>query len=312
MTENETKKPGAELELRQSMSKSLLGPGCPADILKGFKPTAAMESGTLVDQILFGGDDYVCLGSVEMKSGPRKGQRVEPEDWTSADAKAFRKAMRADGKVPVLPKELREANAAAESALACLEEAGIDLGICLTQLELHWTDWKIPVKKRGTLDILWQVPPPDEGVESPGWYVIDLKRSTRVDAEFLESQVWKMKWDVQAAAYEEGVRAADRECDGGLVKGEYLGHMILAVEQKGDEPQATLNLLSGVYLACGRERWMRCGEVFQQCQETGVWPGHKGRTLEPPRYAVTSLFGVQNDESTDGIGLVDDDGEDES
>lgn len=286
------------LALRQSYSKYLLGPKSPAELLHmlelGFRATAAMERGTLVDQQLFGGEDYRLLESVVPASGKRKGQIVTPTDWTLQAAREFRDRARADGKIAVLPHEYERAQIQADSVRRCLKEQGVDLergeaGGIFPQLELSWTD-EGGCKKTGKPDIVI--------CDGKGnWFIIDVKCSGRVDWGFLRRQVYSMRWDVQAAAYEEGTRARGGERFGG----EYQGHVLVVVEQLGDMCQCTWNPLSEEYLAIGRKRWADCTRIFQECVENDDWPCHVGRPLDPLSWMVQAELGDSDDENTDDL-----------
>jgi hypothetical protein len=251
----------APLRFRQSFSKALWF-GCPADVLHDIenerKATKAMETGSLVDQIVTGERNY---------------HTIRADSFRTKVAQQERDAARERGQVPVLVKDLEAAEETAGLVRSELLTWGIDLDAPGThvQRELEWTGLD-GVPSRGK---------PDVFLESGGRAItIDLKIGDRVSPEDLERQAWSLCWDVQGATYPEGVCQAM-----GWKPGE---HWIVRGSTRGARC-ITVCPFDSEMLEMGERRLAWCRRLFARCVETNDWPEHKSRPLVPHGWMVAAL-----------------------
>ncbi len=309
------------MRLHQSYSAYLLGRGgktmreLRATMGKGRKPTEAMEKGTLLDQLLYGGNKFVECQPCTKRSGPEKGVEFEAEDWTSADAQEQRAAARADGKVCVLKHEADTAIAQRDSVRETLLEAGIDLlgpgvvqlrgepllvtslqaghvapGI-YTQPKIQWTS-EGGVECEGTLDILQ--------VSGKQWRIIDTKLCERADEDWFSKQAASLGWDVQSAAY---IEACARGL--GLDPELFAGYGLCVCEKRSGLHMSAVYWLEDMFLHCGGEQWGTCLVNWADAIKNDSWPGILGGHLSPPGYHVSRIFdagsGAADDLSSVGL-----------
>jgi hypothetical protein len=287
--------PVKELRLRQSYSGYLLGRNGKTllelrrDIARGRVPTKAMEEGSLMDQLLFGGGNFQELGECTKRSGPNKGETFMPEDYSTKDAQEQRDRIRARGMIPVLASEVAEALEQAQGVRETLLRHGIDLyrehTKCLgepigeridrlyTQPLVQWPG------RHGTLDIL-------EIQAGCTWRIIDTKLSQRCDEEWVQSQAAKMGWDVQAGAYYEAC------VEGlGLDPAKFGGYGLCVCEKRSGLSMSAMHWLTPMYLECGKALWERCKTVWGQALASDEWPGALDTAkLEPPGFHVSRIF----------------------
>ncbi len=304
----------ANLKLRQSYSGYLLGRNgktlleLQRDIALGRTPTKAMEEGAFMDQLLFGGGNYQEIGQCTKRSGPEKGEQFIPEDYTSADAKAQRGAIRAKGMIPVLAHEVDEGMAQAESVRQTLLRHGIDLygqhtrclgeeipglqhiglGRIYTQPLVNWPG------RHGTLDALHVEP-------GAYWRIVDTKLSQRCDEEWVSSQAAKMGWDVQAGAYFEGC------VEGlGLDPEKFRGYGLCVCEKRSGLSMSAMHWLTPMYLDCGKALWEQCKTVWAQVIASGEWTGALDtKELHPPGFHVSAAtHQLTNAASALALGMV--------
>ncbi len=274
----------------------------------GRKPTKAMEEGSLVDQLLYGGSTYCEAQTCTKRSGPEKGVAFEPSDWSSADAQEQREAARARGQVCVLKHEVDEALNQKQAFLETLLEEGIDLvskhnklmgdqlsgppapGV-YTQPRIIWFSPE-GIECEGTLDIL-EIKP------NRRWRVVDTKLSVRADSEWASSQGAKMGWDVQAAAYIEACAM-----NLGLLPSEFDGYGFCICEKRSGLSQAAVHWLEDMFLHCGEVQWERCKHVWREALEKDEWTGVIGGPVSPPGYYVSRVFGDDGPRPADNLGAL--------
>lgn len=295
--------------LHQSYSAYLLGRGgkTPRELRQllesgGKAPTKPMLQGSLVDQLLFGGGSYHELEPCTYRSGPNKGKRFDPEDYSSADAREQRDAILSSGGIPALKNEVDTAREQAESLRYALMRNGVDLynGVvrCLGEEilgdEPRYSVYTQPLIRwpgcEGTLDILQ--------LGEKSWRIIDTKVSQRADEEWLSRQAAAMGWDVQAGAYIEAC------VEGlGLDPERFAGYGIAVVEKSSGLHMASVRWLTDMFMECGRAQWQRCKEIWEQLLSSGEWPGLLDGELSPPGYHVSRIFDrADTNASVDDLG----------
>lgn len=258
------------MRFRQSYAKTLWY-GCPADLLWEIENeravTKAMETGSLVDQMVFGGRNYHVINArVAIKKEKGQPQRYkEATDLRGTEAKEQAEAARARGQIPCFQHEAEAAERTAGLVRAELNLMGIDLSSpdVFCQRELEWSSpGGFPC--RGTPDVFF--------VRDGRAYTVDLKIGQQAAPDDLERLVWSMCWDVQGATYQEGVCAV-MGCKPGehwLVRGTTKGAKVVTKCPLDDE-----------FMEMGRDRLDWCRNVFRWCVEHDEWPEYDARPLVP-------------------------------
>lgn len=273
--------------LRQSIAKDLVtkSPEHVRQILEGEmkrKESKAMQRGSLVDQLVFGGAAYQVVDAT-YKSGPRKGQPCT--DWLATEAIKQKSEILARGQLPVLQSELEKAQTIAGRVKSILLEANFDPKFCRSQHTLTWTS-KLGVECEGTPDFYHVLSSraaglgPDELGNTPPVRVdtFDLKVVESCNPDYLDKHVADMGWDIQGAAYQEAVHA-----NWSTVQERGM-HWILAIE--AESLIGVVCPLSEAYLEFGKMRWERAQVIWAHCIESNTWPGYKSRHLVPPQYII--------------------------
>lgn len=167
--------------LHQSIGKILVSE-CPAVGKAAYdaerrEPTRAMERGTLVDQLVFGGANF---------------HEIDAPDYRKKAVQEERYAARAKGMVPILSHELEPAKAIAGIIKSKLLEEGIDLDKAEKQKTIQWQG-EAGCPCEGTPDLIL------------GRDTIDLKCGHTANPDRLEYHLHEQGWHFQGAAYQEAV-----------------------------------------------------------------------------------------------------------
>jgi hypothetical protein len=253
--------------LSSSGAKRLLPPSCPALFRYGPKPaTRQMEHGTAAHTVVLGAGAGLA--------------RIEADDWRKNATKEAAAEARAAGLTPVLAAAHDRILAMAD-ALRRHKTASLLFtpGSGLAEQSVFWHDDTLtvgggPLWRRARLD-WWPWGAPGQALLVP-----DYKTSSRADQEFVARQMAKMGYYQQGAWYRDAILAARPGTDVRFV----------LVVQETDPPY-----LVGCYnihprsLAEGAAKNRRAMEIWRDCTESGVWPGHNPyediQTIELPRWA---------------------------
>lgn len=250
------------------MAKVLIT-SCPAalkwQIDNGRVPSRQMETGTLVDQLVFGGLNVHVIQAT-LTSGKRKGERAT--NYQCPAAKEEADAARAKGKVPVFQHELDEANGHAARIRSALLDHEINLDQCERQAKHEWVS-PDGVECEGTPDL--RLPPTNRVV------TLDLKVGFTANPDVWDRKLDSDCCDLQAAAYEE---QANYQYPGLPTE-----HLIVAAETEAWCP-VTIMPVSEAYLEIGRRKWARAKRIWRECWERNEWPGYTARPLSPPTYVL--------------------------
>lgn len=209
------------------------------------EPTAAMTLGTAAHAMVLG----VGAEIVE----------VEFDSWRTKEAKAQQDAAIAEGKTPLLSKDVRRVEAMAEK-LRSHETAGMLLqqGGGTPEASLFHRD-PSGVMLRARLD---RLPEPNPG----GRLIIpDYKTSTSADPEAFAKSAADFGYHMQAGWYEDIVVAL------GLAEEAVF---LFVVQEKEPPFEVSVVQLDVEALAIGRYQNRMAIEIYQQCVESGVWPGY--------------------------------------
>ena len=201
---------------------------------------------------------------------------VEAPDFRTKGAQAMRDQAYADGKTPVLTKDLKTAKAMAESALVQLRgvhgaEKFFLEGAGRAETTLAWQEG--PVWCRSRLDWL-----PNEAGQ-----IVDFKTiSSSARPEGLGRRIADQSYEVQAAFYERGLIALEPSLAGRV--------SVVFVFQETDPPHA----LSAVTLDAGgmdigREKVEQAIELWTRCLSENRWPSYPATITEAqyPTWALT-------------------------
>ena len=219
--------------------------------------TEATDLGTLAHALILGGKDITV---------------VDAKDWRTNDAKEQRDIARKDGKVPVLASKFKEAG-----ELTCRVVAEIQkrYEISLTgqsELEIEWES--DGVKCAGRLDHF-----------IPTGRIYDLKFVRSAAKRSCENAIVEYGYDIQHAAYVEGIEYLHPELRG------RLRFEFIFVESEA--PHAIrLMPLAGSMRTLGEWRWSRAKELWAFYTEkygANQWPGYDDdrEPAEAPAWALT-------------------------
>lgn len=220
--------------------------------------------------------DAYDLGSVAHALILGKGARiveVVADDWRSKAAKDVRDEARAEGKVPLLSKDLARARAMADAVRAHRESAAI-LTDGAPERTLAWVDRDTGQWCRAMLD--WWPDP------ARAWRLVigDVKTSTAATAAAFSKSVAEYGYHQQAAHYIDGY-AAVHDVDPAEVA------FVFVVVQKDAPHIVNACQLTDDDLAAGRAKNRAALDVWRQCRESGVWPAHNDgiQLVSLPRWA---------------------------
>jgi hypothetical protein len=199
---------------------------------------------------------------------------VDAKDWRTNAAKEARDAAYADGKVPLLAKEISVVDEMAEallrhpvaSALFNPERGG------LPEQSLFWQDERHEVWRRVRLDWL-------PATSSGRMILADYKTTTCAEPKAFAKSVFSLGYHVQAAFYLDAVTALELADDAALV---------FVAQEKTPPYLVTVNELDFDALRIGRAQVQRALTIFARCQRSGAWPGYSDdvEVIRPPAWLV--------------------------
>lgn len=220
--------------------------------------------------------DAFDLGSAAHALILGKGARiveVVADDWKKPAVRALRDAARAEGKVPLLTKDLARARAMAAAVLRHNEARAI-LTDGAPERTLAWSDQRTGQWCRAMLD--WWPDP------ARAWRLVigDVKTSTAATAPAFAKKAAEYGYHQQAAHYVDGYAAVH-----GVDPAE-VAFVFIVVQV---DPPHIVNVvqLTDDAMAAGRSRNADALDTWQQCRETGVWPAlNEGvQLVSLPRWA---------------------------
>lgn len=236
---------------------------------KPFAATDEMDFGSLAHKLLLGKGAEIAL--------------CPEETWRGKTAAAFWDASQAAGKIPVLQKTLDRANTMTDSVRTQLEAIGLG----------HVFDLDTDAKSE--LAGFWK--------EGESWCRLLLDRAI-FDASRLRCQVFDLKtmsqsshpracaariasmgYDIQRAHYLRGIEAIRPDLAG------RIDWTFIFVETSAPFAVTPVEM-SGEWARIGEAKWQRALELWQRCNETGVWPGYVTDTtrLEAPAWALMDEY----------------------
>lgn len=230
--------------------------------------TPRADIGSAVHAIAHGGAPVRYVEKVALRSGKRAGEVFEPTDWATQDAKDARDAIRAEGGIPLLPKDRLGVETAAGNiryALALLGPGKFEGSMC-------WQ--RNGVWARGRYDWLSEgaVVVPELNIDAPNGVDVDTKTVDNADAE---------SW-IKSTLYGNGL-----DCQVGL---RHLGHealgkprLMLWLLQEYEPPYDTCFVgASEQVIALAVRKVNHAEKIWRRCLDAKSWPANDKRV----RYAA--------------------------
>lgn len=271
----------ADPALSSSGARQLLPPSCPAKYRwerdNGRAPKRAWDLGHAAHQrVLRVGPELVVV-----QKTTRDKQVVDADDYLTKSAQEHRDAIRAEGKVPLLRKELDQVEA---MAVAIREHpvAGVlfdpELG-GQPEVSFFWDDPREGIARRARFDWL---PPVQKG----GRLIIpDLKSTTSAAPGAFGRSVLEYGYAVQAVWYLDAAAAFELAED--------VAFVFVAIE-KTPPYLITIFELNASWMRIGRTDADRAMAVFAECTATDTWPPYSTdvELLSPPIWLDRQYEGV--------------------
>lgn len=214
--------------------------------------------------------DAADLGSAFHTEALGVGQEVVVVDaasWRGKEANAAQAAARAEGKAPILTKDVATVKAMAKAvhehptAGALLNQPG------RPELSAFWRDEEWGLTRRARVDYLT-----DSGVN------VDLKSTVSVDPHAIQRKVIDLGYDLSLAWYEDVLRGLDVD----------LAASALVFCEKVAPYRVRVVELSPEFIDRGRVLANRALTIYRECVERDEWPAYDNpdfTTLTLPRWA---------------------------
>lgn len=198
---------------------------------------------------------------------------VEADDWRTKAAKEARDAARAEGKRPLLTKDLRRARALAGAVLAHpIAGRLVDGRVGVPERSVLWVDETTGEYCRAMLDVF-------PHLDDPAPIAVDVKTTeSGLDPRSLARTVLTYGYHQQAAHYLDGLASV------GLVTARF----VFVFVTKDPPHLVAVRTLSDAFLELGRARNRRALDLWSWCREANTWPGLPPVTeeIEPPAWAT--------------------------
>ncbi|MFA5712340.1 PD-(D/E)XK nuclease-like domain-containing protein, partial [Mycolicibacterium sp.] len=247
-----------------SGAKLLLPPNCPAVYRwqrdNGAPPKREFDLGHAAHREVLGvGAEVVIVQKVTKDK-----TRVDADDYQTKSAQEHRDEIRAQGKAPLLRRELEQVQAMA-AALRRHPRAAelLQPGTGRPEVSLFWRDWVTGVERRARPD--WLIVHGDGRAT-----VVDYKTTASPDPASVRKAIANLGYYMQHAFYEDGVHALGIAEDVDF----------LFVFQGKEPPYLPLVArVDGPGVAVGRARVDEALAIFARCQASGEWPGYSDEVL---------------------------------
>jgi len=199
---------------------------------------------------------------------------VKAKDWKTKAAQEQRKAIRAEGKVPLLTADLVHARAMAVK----VREHAVASDLLATgqaEMSLYWTDPASWVRLRARIDWMTQ----------PGGRLtfVDYKTTSSASPRPFASSAHKFGYFQQAPWYLDGARELDLSDD----------PRFLFIAQEKEPPYlVTVHEFGPEDIETGARLNRKAIEIYAECTATGVWPGY-GEHIHPMRLPYWARYDSQ-------------------
>lgn len=213
------------------------------------EPTDPQQRGRIMDRMLLGvGPEIVVCRNVK-KDGTLE------DAWRSDAIKAMRDEAIAAGKLPVLPGKESEYTEAIDAWRRQLRTRGVFFDGTVQQ-RLTWDSDGCPCSGQ-----------PDHFDEKTV-IIDDLKTVEDASDEAVARAIVNYGYDVQAAAYVEGVEATFPELSGRV-------RMRFIFCEVNAPFAVNVKHLGGTMRELGQRKWRRAKRVWAACLAAGKWPGYE-------------------------------------
>lgn len=236
------------------------------------------ETGNIVHAMLLGAGKKIVI--------------VQADSYRTKAAKEARDAAREEGAIPVLEHKERIYSAIARRIQRRIEGFGFTLD-GHAEIGARWFEEACDgtaVECMGALD-LWQ---PKTGT------IVDLKTCRTAHPDAIRQQVYKLGYDIQAAAYLSAVEKIHPEGAGRV-------RFVILFCELGTGAVTPVEL-TGDFLQLGRMRWQRAVDLWARCLREDRWPGYVETTLAlaAPEWALVAEQDAQAAEQERAWGLTQD------
>jgi len=229
-------------------------------------PTPAMELGTAAHAAILEPDNFARDYAVAPKFDRRtKDGKAAAETWEAENA----------GKTPLTAEQM----AAIQQMVASVRGhagAAMLLSNGLAEMSGFWVDQETGIECKCRPD--WMVTMEDR----PDWItaIVDVKTCTDASAEGFSRQIATLGYDVQAAFYQDGIKA---------ITGRTIPFYFIAVEK--DAPYAVAAYrASDEVIEVGRSKYRAALQLLKWCRENDKWPAYQPNgeieMINLPRWAA--------------------------
>ncbi|HEX8024722.1 MAG TPA: PD-(D/E)XK nuclease-like domain-containing protein [Candidatus Limnocylindrales bacterium] len=229
--------------LSSSGAQKLLPPSCPAlfryEQTNPIQATPEMEFGSVTHELLLGdGHGFEVL---------------DYPNYRTKDSQEKAKAVRAEGRIPILKHDLAVAKAMV-AVVRAHPIAGKLFSGGESELTLIWDDKEFGFQRRSRIDKL---------KVARRALIIDYKTANSAAPDKIAKASWDYGYAQQGEYYIDGVTACELGPNPAFV---------LVTQMKEPPYLVTVGQYSETARAIGRELNRRALQIYAQCTETGVWP----------------------------------------
>jgi hypothetical protein len=226
------------------------------------------DQGTILDRLLLGvGPDLVI---------------VDAPDWRTNAAKEARDAAKLAGKIPILKEKVKFQQAIVDAWKAQYVAHDIEF-TGKSQVKLDWESDGVPC--RGKLDHL---------IIGPDYALIyDIKSTSDASQAAMTRSIVSFGYDIQHAAYIEGVEANYPHLAGRVTM-----KLVCGEKEKRDAYAVNVLTFGGTMRELGERKWRRAKRIWGECLKTGEFPGYQGAPIEASAWQLAEEMERQGAEMT--------------
>jgi len=220
--------------------------------------TDSMLRGKILDRMLLGVGPEIVV--------------VDAKDWRTNAAKETRDAAEAAGKLPVLVGKLDAYNEIVEAWRSQLAERGCRITEGRVQKRLEWESEGVPCCGK----------PDSVLVDGRSAIIYDLKSVEDASDDAVVRAVVNYGWDIQAAAYVEGVEATWPDLAGRVT------YEIVPCESTRENAfSVNVKPMGHTMLELGARKWARAKRLWGECLRSGKWRGYSGTPIEATAWQLS-------------------------
>jgi hypothetical protein len=192
---------------------------------------------------------------------------VDAASWRGKEASEAQAKARAEGKAPILAKDMPTVQAMAKAVREHPTASRLLARPGRPELSVFWRDDEWDVTRRCRVDYLT-----DDGIN------VDLKSTVSVDRYKLQRTVMDYGYDLSTAWYEDTLRG----------QGVDLTASALVFVEKTEPYRVRVVELSPEFVDRGRRLAEKALEIYRDCTAADVWPNYDDpdfTTIHPPAWA---------------------------